>query len=107
LIEENRGNKATKKYLEIGVPIPTAVTRILHGEISVISAKAQNRKVSVMAAAVEAVVAAEGVVAEVVTAEAEGVTGTIEVDVEVTEAAEAAAVSAVETGAVAVDEVVP
>lgn len=54
-----------------------------------------------------AVAAAEGVVAEVAIAEAEGVTGTIEADVEVTEVAEAAAVSAVETGAAAVDEAVP
>lgn len=59
-----------------------------------------------MVAAVAAAGAAEEVVAEVATAEAEGVTGTIEADVEVTEVAEVAAASAVETEAVAEDEVV-
>jgi len=57
----------------------------------------------VVAAAAEA---AEGVVAEVAIAEAEAVTGAIEVDVEVTEVAEAAAVSVVGTEAAAEDEVV-
>lgn len=103
--------KRLKKSLGTGVPILTAVTQISRGEINVISARVQNRKVSVVmaAAAAVAVVAVaedEGVVVEAATAEVEGVTGTIEADVEVTEAAEVAAVSAAETEAAAEDEAV-
>jgi len=98
-------DKATKKNFKTGVQILTAVTQISRGETNVISAKAQNRKALVTAAAV----AAEEVVvvAEVVTAETEGVSETIEADVEVIEVAEAAAVSVVETEVAAEDEAVP